>query len=163
MISRFSIGRERQAVCASVPFIPDRHSRAQASMELLVMVGFAIAFIVPLVLMFMSLSNSELGKTSISQAKISARMIANEAGEVYLQGPGAKKSILVNYPEGIRNARIDDGLVAFSIEADGRLQDVVSPTFANISGNLSGKRTSGLHRINLRYVTPGDYVNISYG
>lgn len=139
------------------------HTRAQASMELLVMVGFAIAFIVPLALMFMSISNSEMGKTALLQAKVSARTIANEAGEVYLQGPGAKKSVVVNYPEGIRNASVENGLVAFSIDADGRLQDVVSPTFANISGSLSGKRTAGLQRINLEYISPGDYVNISYG
>lgn len=130
---------------------------------MLVMVGFALIFIIPLALLLLSLSGTELGKTSLSQAKISARSIANEAGEIYLQGPGAKKSIVVNYPEGMKNASIEGGLVVLSIEADGRLQDVVSFTFANISGNLSGKRTSGLQRINLEYVQSGDFVNITYG
>jgi len=139
-----------------------RHLHGQAAMEMLVLVGFALVFIIPLALLLLSLSGTELGKTALSQAKISARSIANEAGEVYLQGPGAKKSIVVNYPEGITGAKLEGGLVVLSMESDGRLSDIVSSTFANISGNLSGKRT-GLQRINLVYASPGDYVNITYG
>lgn len=141
----------------------NNRKRAQAGAEMLILVGFALVFIIPLALLLLSLSGTELGKTAVSQAKISARSIANEAGEVYLQGPGARKSIVVNYPEGIRDAKLEGGLVVLSMESDGRLQDIVSATFANISGNLSGKRASGLQRINLVYAYPGDYVNVTYG
>ncbi|MFA4982667.1 MAG: hypothetical protein WC588_00465 [Candidatus Micrarchaeia archaeon] len=141
----------------------NNRKRAQAGAEMLILVGFALVFIIPLALLLLSLSGTELGKTAVSQAKISARSIANEAGEVYLQGPGARKSIVVNYPEGIRDAKLEGGLVVLSMESDGRLQDIVSATFANISGNLSGKRASGLQRISMEYVYPGDYVNVTYG
>jgi len=137
------------------------HLRAQAATETLVLAGFALAFILPLAFLFMSASSSELGKTGISQARIATNTIADEAGEIYLEGIGAKKTIIVNYPEGIKNGAVEGGLVVLSIDADARRQDIVASTFAAISGNLSGKRNAGLQRINL--VNTGDYVNITYG
>ena len=107
------------------------------------------------------LFRSELGKTGISQARIATNTIADEAGEIYLQGIGAKKTILVNYPEGIKDGAVEGGLVVLSIDADQRRQDIVASTFANITGNLSGKRNAGLQRISIANM--GDYVNITYG
>ena len=133
----------------------------QAATELLVLAGFSLAFILPLAFLFLSSSNTELGKTAVSQAKISARTIADEAGQVYLQGPGAKKTILVSYPNGIVDGAVEGGLVVLSVESEGRRLDVVSSTFANVTGNLAGKRTQGIQRINL--VNMGNYVNITYG
>ena len=126
------------------------------------MAGFALAFILPLAFLFISSSNAELSKTSLQQAKISARTIADEAGEVYLQGPFAKKTIYVNYPNGVTGGSIEGGLVVITVDANGRQADSVSSTFANISGNLSGKRLAGMQRISMEYVIPGDFVNISY-
>jgi uncharacterized protein (UPF0333 family) len=146
---------EKKAWCAS--------AKGQAATEMLVMVAFALIFILPLVFLFLSATGSGLSKTAISQAKVSARTIAEEAGAVYLQGEHAKKSILVNYPSGVINASAEGGVVAITLEQDGRRMDVVSLTFANISGNLSGKRAAGLQRINLVYVKDGNYVNVSYG
>jgi hypothetical protein len=136
--------------------------KGQAATETLVMAGFALAFIVPLVFLFMSSSNSELGKTSIVQAKITARTIADEAGEIYLQGAGSKKTIFVNYPEGIKNGRVENGLVILTIDSDNRVQDVVASTFANVTGNLSGRRVAGVQRINF-INSQGKEVNITYG
>ena len=136
--------------------------RGQAATEYLVLAGFALAFILPLAFLFLSASGSELGKTSISQARIATSAIADEAGEVYLQGNNSKKTILVNYPEGIVNGTVEGGLVVLLIDADMRRQDIVASTFANITGNLSGKRKAGLQRINLVNIG-GNYVNITYG
>ena len=136
--------------------------RGQAAIETLVMVGFAIAFMIPLVLLFFTATSSETGKTSIAQAKSSVRLIAVEAGEIYLQGNGSRKMIVVNYPDGIINGSAGDGLVVLRIYTDGRQLDLTSPTFANITGNLDGRRTSGVQRINLVNVD-GRYVNITYG
>jgi len=136
--------------------------QGQAATEILVLAGFALAFILPLAFLFLSVSQSELSKSSLLQAKISARTIAEEAGELYLQGPGAKKFIFVNFPEGVVNGSAEGGLVVLSLESEGRRQDVVSQTFANVSGYLPGRRTAGLQRLKLEYVYPGDYVDIRY-
>ncbi|VVB73932.1 Uncharacterised protein [uncultured archaeon] len=128
---------------------------------MLVMASFAVIFIIPLALVFLSSSNSELGKASLLQAKASVRTIADEAGEIYLQGANASKVIIVNYPDGVLNGSVDNGLVVLRMNADGRQLDMVGSTFANVTGNLAGKRTAGLQRISLVNVD-GTYVNITY-
>ncbi|MCX8174790.1 MAG: hypothetical protein N3E51_01130 [Candidatus Micrarchaeota archaeon] len=138
-----------------------REKKGQSATELLVLAGFSVAFILPLVFLFMSSSNSELGKTAFSQAKATTRTIADEAGEIYLQGYGAKKTILVNYPQGVINGSAENGVVALTVDADGRRVDVLSATFAPLKGNLSGRRTAGLQRIKIENM--GDYVNVTYG
>ena len=140
------------------------NKRGQAATEMLVLVSFALIFIIPIALLFMSSSNSELGKASITQAKVTARAIADEAGELYLQGANASKIITVNYPDGIQNGSVENGLVVLTIDADGRRLDIVGSTFATIVGNLSGKRTSGLQQIHLETIENSDgyYVNITY-
>ena len=134
--------------------------RGQATTEMLVMVGFALVFIIPLAFLFLSASNNELSNTSVMQAKATARNIADNAGEIYLQGPGARKYIVVNYPQGVTNASVGDGVVVLTLDSNGYRQDIVATTFANITGNLSGKRTEGLHTIEL--VNKDDVVNITY-
>jgi len=133
----------------------------QAATELLVMFGFALVFIIPLAFLFLSATSNEIGKTSLMQAKATARSIADNAGEVYLQGAGARKYVVVNYPEGIKGASVADGLVMLSMDVNGQRQDVVSATFANLTGNLTGKRTAGLQTIKM--VNVGGYVvNVTY-
>ncbi|MCX8194746.1 MAG: hypothetical protein N3G22_01410 [Candidatus Micrarchaeota archaeon] len=136
--------------------------RAQAATEVLVLVGFALAFILPFAFLFLSTTWGEIGKSSTLQAKIAVRTIADEAGEVYLQGPGSKKVIYVYFPSGVVDGGLNEGIVRLTVEREGLRQDIVSYTFANISGSLSGKRIAGIQRIRLQYVFPGDYVNISY-
>ena len=115
----------------------------------MVLAGFALVFILPLAFLFLSASNSELGKTGITQASAAANTIADEAGKVYLQGNGSKETILVNYPSGINDATLAGGLVVLRIYADGRQQDIVASTFANLTGNLSGSARRGPAKINI--------------
>jgi len=128
---------------------------------MLVLVGFALVFIIPLAFLFISASNNELGKTSIMQAKATARTIADNAGEVYLQGPGARKYIVVNYPQGVTGASVGNGVVVLTLDSNGQRQDIVASTFANITGNLSGARPAGLQAIRLVNID-GNIVNITY-
>ena len=137
--------------------------KGQAATEMLVVAAFALVFILPLAFLFMSMSNTELNKTSIEQAKISARAISDEASVIYLMGPGANTTILVNYPTGVLNGTVENGLVVLTLDIDGRKTDVVSSTFANLTGDLSGKRSAGLQRVNLHYDNTLDAVVIRYG
>ena len=135
--------------------------RGQAMTEMLVLVGFALVFIVPIAFLFLSASNNELSKTSVMQAKATARTIADNAGEIYLQGPGARKYIVVNYPQGVTDASVGNGAVVLILDSNGFRQDIVATTFANITGNLSGKRAAGLQAIKL-VDNDGNVVNITY-
>ena len=154
-------GKKWQAAIDS-PVASAGSLRAQAATEMLVLAAFALVFMLPLAFLFMSMSNTELNKTSIEQAKISARAISDEASEVYLQGPGANKTILVNYPNGVVNGSVENGLVVITLDIDGRRTDVVSSTFANLTGNLAGKRNAGLQQVNLVYNDTLSAVVIRY-
>lgn len=135
--------------------------KGQASVENLTLIGFAIVFIIPVSLLFLALSGNESGKVSLIQAKASARAIADAATEVYLQGAGARKNILVNYPRGAESVEIKDGIVSIKMNIDGKRQDVVAVSFANITGDLSSKRLFGIQKIRL-VNKDGYYVNITY-
>lgn len=147
--------------------------RGQAAIENLIMVGFALAFILPLAFLFMSSTGTENSKTAIAQAKISARTIADEAGELYLQGPGAKKTILVNYPDGVKETSATKGLIVLTISPENdRTLDITAPSFAELRSSsaagteFSGKRSAGLQKIRIVVVhddTDGkDYAEIGY-
>ena len=136
-------------------------ARGQATTEMLVLVGFALVFIIPIAFLFLSASNNEISKTSVMQAKATARTIADSAGEVYLQGPGARKYIVVNYPHGIIGASVGNGVVALTMDSNGYRQDIVATTFANMTGDLSGKRGAGLQTIRL-VNSDENVVNITY-
>ncbi|MCX8198026.1 MAG: hypothetical protein N3F07_02415 [Candidatus Micrarchaeota archaeon] len=139
------------------------HVSGQAAVEMLVFVAFVLLFIIPLALLFLSMSGEEAGKSSLEQARIAARIISDEAGEVYLQGPGSKKSITVNYPSGVADGAVEGGLVVLTMDVGGRRTDVASPAFANITGNLSGRRNAGPQRIDLFYNHSLGAVVVRYG
>jgi len=152
---------DRNAVRGQALTVHNRNSmRGQATTEMLVLVGFALVFIIPIAFLFLSASNNELSKTSIMQAKATARTIADNAGEIYLQGPGARKYIVVNYPQGVTNAIVGNGVVVLTLDSNGYRQDIVATTFANITGDLTGKRGAGLQTIKL--VNDDDVVKITY-
>ena len=138
---------------------------------MLVMVGFAIVFILPVALLFFAASNNELGKASVVQAKATVHTIADEASEVYLQGKGgngieAKKEILVNFPQGKNTLSLEgDHLVVLeTITPDNQKISTISSTFARLKGDGLGAvpPRSGLARINLKYSADDDWVEISY-
>jgi uncharacterized protein (UPF0333 family) len=131
----------------------------QAATETMILVGFALVFIIPLALLFLSSSNSQLGQLSVSQSKATAQTIADTAGQVYLEGPGAQETIAVNFPSGVQNVIVENGLVILTVDSDGRSVDVIGSTFANVTGNFSGKEFGGLMKISL--VQDGNYVNIT--
>lgn len=113
---------------------------------MLVMVGFALVLIVPLALLFLSATGVESGKAAVLQAKAAARTISSEAGVVYLQGNGATKTILVNYPDGVTGIRADGRLVAIGMKADERQLEITSPTFADMQWAPSSL-APGPHRL----------------
>ena len=133
----------------------------QAAIENLIMVGFALAFVVPIAFLFLSSTGTQNAKISIQQGQITARTIADTAGELYLQGPGAKKSILVNYPDGVTGASVGSKAVVLSLFVDNRHLDIPALTFADVGGDLSGKRNAGLQTIQMVVNATGTVV-ISY-
>ena len=77
--------------------------RGQSAVETLLIAGVGLLFLIPLVLMFYSSTNLGLEDLSRLQAKAMAQQISDAAGQVWYEGKGARRTILVNFPEGISN------------------------------------------------------------
>jgi len=63
--------------------------------------GVAMLFIIPLVIIFYSSTALRTETLNFLQAKALAQHISDAAGEVWYEGKGARKTILVNYPSGM--------------------------------------------------------------
>ncbi|PIT84246.1 hypothetical protein COU37_04245 [Candidatus Micrarchaeota archaeon CG10_big_fil_rev_8_21_14_0_10_45_29] len=75
--------------------------KGQSAVETLLIAGVGLLFLIPLVLMFYSSTNLGLDDLSRMQAKAMAQQIADAAGQVWYEGKGARRTILVNAPDGI--------------------------------------------------------------
>ncbi len=137
----------------------------QISVEMLVMVGFMMAFMIPLVFLFLSLSNASAENVAIGQAKISARQIGNAAGEVLAQGNNSKKVIFVNFPPGVQNISIQSTEVIFTLDTTKGTVEVLENTFANMTESaypLSNKTKIGSGLRTILVESKGKYVEIGY-
>ncbi|MFN3909623.1 MAG: hypothetical protein ACK4J0_00100 [Candidatus Anstonellaceae archaeon] len=77
--------------------------KAQVASESLILLGFITFFIIPLLFYFLSFSSEKLSFIGDYQILSLINQICDTAAEVWYQGPGAKKSIIVFYPMGIKN------------------------------------------------------------
>lgn len=161
--------------------------RGQSATEMLVTVGLALAFIFPLVLLFQSTSATRGQQITQLQAKGLAQQIADTAGQVWYQGNGSRKMLLVSYPDTLQKLELSGDWVPADqperLKSDGR--EVVLTMDGGASGRLQVAASSpapmknayggqirqslsygqsGLLRpglVVLVFVNAGDYVNVS--
>ena len=74
--------------------------KAQSSVEALMILGVALIFIIPLVMIFYSSTALRLQTLNQLEAKAMVQQISDTAGEVWYEGEGSRRTILVNYPSG---------------------------------------------------------------
>ncbi len=136
-----------------------KHMRGQASMEMLITIGVVIAFTIPVVFLLLSVSSVGYEKAAKDQADASARSLADSINNVYAQGDGAKRVVLLNAPTSTQEISINDGEVVVDIKTSSGEYDGTAPVFANVSGvpTLTGK--AGL--IDLNVTNSGGQVIIN--
>ena len=140
--------------------------RGQASSETVIIVGFVLALLLPLLLILLGNANSEGEKLGISQAGVSAQKIADSAFEVYSQGSGAKKRIVLNYPSNLEEILVGNNEVVFKIAQGGSVHEVVAHLHAKVfekqGHELSQSTQTGLHAIIFEYDGTEEAVEIGY-
>lgn len=80
--------------------------KGQSAVEGLMVLGVALAFIIPLVLIFFSSTSLRINMLSQMEAKAMAQQISDAAGEVWYEGNGSHRTLLVNYPQGIMDIHL---------------------------------------------------------
>lgn len=164
--------------------------KGQAAIETLILIGFMIAAAIPLIMIFWTTSNMRSEDVSVAQAKLSSKVITDMANQLCLQGAGAQRIIIVNYPQHLKNISIEGREVTFVMDTElpgnvGR-NEVVSMGICKMEDAATSGHTiplgeekpagaqylgSGIHAVNISahqtsngtvYVTVGAYVNESH-
>ncbi len=140
-----------------------KQMKGQAATESLVLLGFIIALSIPVALLLFANSNIQSENVAMTQAKISTSAIVDSANEVWAQGDGASRVVLVNYPSKLLGINVSEREVTFRLDSSQGAMDVSALGFANMSdgygigfGKLNDDRTpgatyinAGLHDINI--------------
>lgn len=129
-------------------------SKAQVSMEFLLVVGFAFLMTVPLIIIFYQQSQSINTEVSASQVDKVASEIRDAADEVYYMGSPSKKTITVFMPEGVKGVDVGGNRILFLIDSPNGDYDIVKWTATNLTGSLMNY--SGIH-----HVSAESYFNTS--
>jgi hypothetical protein len=93
--------------------------RGQSAFETLVTVGVMLAFTLPIVLLMLSASNLRLEDTSLLHGQATVQQISDTINEVYLQGPGAKRTMLIEMPATSKSLNISNRQVVMSLTSNG--------------------------------------------
>jgi uncharacterized protein (UPF0333 family) len=120
-------------------------SKAQISMEFLIVVGFAFLMTIPLVIIFFQQSQTINTEVTASQADKVASEIRDAADEVYYLGSPSKKTITIYVPEGVKSITLLDNKIIFLVDSPGGDYELVKWSAANLSGGVPASK--GLLRI----------------
>jgi uncharacterized protein (UPF0333 family) len=131
--------------------------KAQISVEYVLVVGFALLMIIPVVVVFFKQTN-ELGDSlSISQAEKIVKRIAETAEVVYYQGEPSQNTLTMYFPERINAIYIGENEISFEMLTTAGTNDVFAVSSVNITGFL--EPGSGIKKVRIKAY--GNYVNIT--
>jgi len=109
--------------------------KAQASFELFVTIGVFLAFTLPILMLLFSLSQFGLERASVIQAEGSAKKLAENINEVFVQGVNTKRPIILNLPSNTKSLSISNHQVILKVSTSAGDYEAVSPFFANVDNN----------------------------
>jgi len=132
--------------------------RAQISMEYMVIVGFTLFMIMPIIIIYGAERQSMKEQVNAKQAQNIGRKIVDAAETMYYLGKPSKTTLKIYMPPHIQNITIANNEIIFKMQFGSLITDVPSPySTVNLSGSISTKQ--GLHFID---IAADDYqVNIT--
>lgn len=114
--------------------------RGQTAFEMLVTVATLLAFSVPIVLLALSSSNIRLEDLSLFHGRSTVQQLSDSINEVYLQGEGAKRSIILDLPSNTKNLTISGNTVTLLLSTTSGQYEISHPILAD-TNNYSIQRT----------------------
>lgn len=131
-----------------------RRSKAQMSLELIVLLSVLLAgFAVVLLVSNQSLSAAK-SKLHHDQARLALDVLVENAERVYGQGVGAKQTILITLPETVNSTVLSGNDITINVLVRaGNIQEVYHRFPMNVSGSLP--QTAGRHSITITSTVNG--------
>jgi len=135
----------------------DKSRPGQVGIEYLILVGFLVAAVIPII--YYATQQSYITKDQLisSQMEKIAQEIENACNLVFSYGNNSKLTLKLYFPDGIKSIKISGKQVEFVYYTSNGEAFVYSYPLVNLSGNIS--TLPGLHEIKI--VNKGDHVEIS--
>ena len=113
-----------------------RASKAQVSMEYLII--FTIAFMMTLPLIVIYSQQTQNVQADVTQVQIYklATKISDYAEQVYYMGEPSQRTLIINFPKGINSVTISGNDILFNVTTTDLTYTVLKETTANLTGNI---------------------------
>jgi uncharacterized protein (UPF0333 family) len=122
--------------------------RGQVSVEFITLFGFVFLMTIPLIIIFFDQTGAVQDSISSNHLRNIAIKITDKAETVFYLGDPSKTTLKVYFPERIEYVNITSRTIIFGYRtAKNNIQDVVSVSLVNLSGNISAK--PGIHYIEI--------------
>ena len=135
-----------------------KNRKSQTSIEVIVLLSIVLVILGLLISSNMHISSMFVSKYSKDQIKLSLDSIKSSADAVYSQGKGAKDSIIITLPSGIKNSSIVNQTLIYEVYSGDSVNQIYRILDYNISGTLPFEE--GQYKLSIESF--GGYVNVSY-
>jgi hypothetical protein len=132
-------------------------SKAQVSMEYLVIFAIAFAMTLPLILIYVTQTGNIQADVTQVQIYKTASKIGDYADQVYYMGEPSQRTLTINFPDGINAVTLSGNLIVFNVTTVDLTYEVVKETAANVTGEI--KNFEGQHIITFK--AESNHVNIT--
>jgi hypothetical protein len=141
--------------------------KGQVATETLVLAGFIIAFSVPIIFMLYAATNMRTEDVAIEQAGVTTKALVDEANELWVQGNGSARIVLVNFPDRLKNITVEGREIVFTLDTSKGPVDIVAVGFGNMTDGINPlwkSMGSGLHAVNMtnKWDGSGKRIEVSY-
>jgi hypothetical protein len=130
-----------------------RMLRGQASIEYIMLLGFTMVLLFPLLYLFYSESGDFASDVTAAQFDQIAQSIINNADAVYYHGEPSQETLVVQFPPGIKAVTIQGSSLTILVQGRPVPYEVVKWSAANLTGSIDPH--DGAHRLTIRAMAGG--------
>ncbi len=124
-----------------------RKKRCQASLEYMVIIGFSVLLLIPLLLIYANEKSDLDIKVNSNQAQIILRKICDSAESVFYLGEPSKTRLKVYMPKYVEDIYFINNTLIFDVMAGDSVTEIPNVCLVNITENLT--TNAGFQFINI--------------
>lgn len=132
-------------------------TKAQISMEYLIIVGFVAVIVIPMIIIFYTYAGRTEDQIVSNQMQKIGLKVGDSAESVYYLGEPSRTRVRAYFPKNIDSATIGNNELVFIVRTKQGLDHIVIYSTVPVSGSLDTH--SGYHNINIQ--SRGSYVEIT--
>jgi uncharacterized protein (UPF0333 family) len=125
-------------------------TRAQVSMEYILITAFSLLVVMPLIVLFFQYSQTYNDDITANQANKIMDELLNAAQTIHYLGEPSQKTLSLYFPNNIDQITFADGYFSMKIDSGSHEYDLYRAAAINFTGNLS--TSYGVHVIRVRAV-----------